>query len=79
MNKKIFKRAFVGFMVAAMMMTVTGGAAPKTASAATVKKSGDFRYVKCKGGVEITKYTGKAKKLDKKKIKYRSYWLQECY
>lgn len=37
MNKKIFKRAVVGFMVAAMMMTVTGGAAPKTASAAVKK------------------------------------------
>ena len=63
MSRKLLKRAVVGIMAAAMIMTVTGGVAPKTASATTVKKSGDFKYVKYANGVKITKYTGKAKKV----------------
>ena len=62
MSKKILKKAVIGLMAAAMMMTVTGGVAPKTASAAA-KKSGDYRYVIKANGVKITKYTGKAEKV----------------
>ena len=69
MSKKIFRRVITATMAAALMVTSIGGIAPgtksnvKTASAAKVKKSGDFKYVKYSNGVKILKYTGKAKKV----------------
>lgn len=67
------KRAVTAVMAAALMITSICGVVPgaevinedvtKTASAATVRKSGDFKYVKYLNGVKISKYTGKAKKL----------------
>ena len=72
MRRRLINKAITAILAAALMVTSVGGVTPgadiindvvtATASAA-VKKSGDFKYVKCKGGVEITKYTGKAKNL----------------
>ena len=69
MRKKMLKKSLTAIMAAVLMVTSVCGGVPgtssnvKTASAAKVKKSGDFKYVKYRNGVKILKYTGKAKKV----------------
>ncbi len=63
MIKKMLKRAAIGLMAAAVMMGAAGVTAGKTADAATVRTSGDFKYVKYMDGIKIKAYKGKAKKV----------------
>lgn len=63
MSIKTLKKAAIGFMAAAMMMTVAGAMTTNTANAATVRKSGDYKYVKYLNGVKIKEYIGKGKKV----------------
>ena len=63
MSIKTLKKAAIGFMAAAMMMTVAGTMTTNTVNAATVRKSGDYKYVKYLNGVKIKEYIGKGKKV----------------
>ena len=63
MSIKTLKKAAIGFMAAAMMMTVAGAMTTNTANAATVRKSGDYKYVKYLNGIKIKEYIGKGKKV----------------
>ena len=63
MISKILRKTAIGIMAAAMMMTVAGAMTTDTANAATVRKSGDYKYVKYLNGVKIKEYIGKDKKV----------------
>jgi len=63
MISKILRKTVIGIMAAAMMMSVASVVTTNTANAATVGKSGDYKYVKYLNGVKIKEYTGKAKKV----------------